>query len=138
MQKYLDFFAENDHFAQHCGIELIEVEKSYALAKMEIKPIHMNGAGVVHGGAIFSLADFAFAAAANRHGNMTLAVSATANYINPAYSGTLYAKAEELNRSRKLGHYQVTIKDDKEQLIAQFQGTAYCKDIKLAGAEEWY
>jgi acyl-CoA thioesterase len=131
MQKYLDFFAENDHFAHHCGFELIEAEEGYALARMKIQPFHLNGAGVVHGGAIFSLADFAFAAAANSGGQLSLAVAASASFINPAHAGTLLAEAKELGSSRKLGHYQVTISDENELLIARFQGTAYRKESKF-------
>lgn len=136
MQKYLDFFAENDHFARHCGFELIEVTEGYALAKMEIQPFHMNGAGVVHGGALFSLADFTFAAAANSGGKLSLAIAAAASFINPATTGTLIAKAEELSSSRKLGQYQITICDEDEQLIARFQGTSYRKESRFGAAEQ--
>ena len=67
MDQIKKFFTEQDHFAQHTGIELLNVEAGKAWAKLEIRACHMNGAKTVHGGAIFTLADFAFAVASNSH-----------------------------------------------------------------------
>ncbi len=131
MQKILDFFAENDHFAHHCGITLVEVKPGWARAKMDIQPHHMNGAKTVHGGAIFTLADFTFAAAANSQGQLALATNTSISFLEPTYNGTLFAEAEELSVNRRLGHYQVKITNNNQQLIAQFQGTAYRKDKSL-------
>ncbi len=136
MNKFLDFFSANDHFARHCGVVLIEAKPGRAKAKMEIQPFHLNGAKTVHGGAIFSLADFVFAVAANSRGQLALAINTSISFINPAFSGTLYAEAEELSVNRRLGNYQVRISDDNQQLIAQFQGTAYRKDEPLIPEEQ--
>ena len=57
--------AAEDLFARHTGIELRDVGPGWAKASMKIQPCHFNGARTVHGGAIFTLADFAFAAASN-------------------------------------------------------------------------
>ncbi|RLB70076.1 MAG: phenylacetic acid degradation protein [Deltaproteobacteria bacterium] len=134
MQEILDFFSENDHFARHCGIILLEVEPGRAKAKMEIKPSHMNGAKTVHGGAIFTLADFTFAAAANSQGQLSLAINTAISFLKPTHGGTtLYAEAEELSVNRRLGHYQVKITNNEQQLVAQFQGTAYRKEKSLLG-----
>ena len=131
MQDILDFFAENDQFARHCGITLMEVTPGWAKARMEIQPHHMNGAKTVHGGAIFTLADFTFAAAANSQGQLALAVNTSISFLEPTHNGTLFAEAEELSVNRRLGYYQVKITNIKQQLIAQFQGTAYRKKEPL-------
>jgi len=55
MQAIWDFF-KNDRFAEHNGIELLDIAPGYAKAKMEVKDRHLNGVDVVHGGAIFTLA----------------------------------------------------------------------------------
>jgi acyl-CoA thioesterase len=136
MQKYLDFFRVNDHFARHCGIELLEVKPGYARASMVLQPFHFNGAQTAHGGAIFTLADFAFAVAVNSQGKLALAINTTMAFVNPAVAGTLFAVAEELASNRRLGTYQVCIRDEKDQLIAQFQGTAYRKNTSLLPSAE--
>ena len=56
-------FFKNDQFAERTNIELLSVSPGRASAKMMLHPHHMNGYGTVQGGAIFTLADFVFAAA---------------------------------------------------------------------------
>lgn len=131
MEQALEFFRQNDHFARHCGIELLDAKPGWSRAKMKIQAFHLNGAKTVHGGAIFSLADYAFAVAANTQGQLALAISTNTSFVKAAYSGTLYAEAEELSINRKLGTYQVKITDDQQQLIAQFHGTAFRKEETL-------
>ena len=67
MQKIKEFFQKKDQFAKHVGIELVEAAKGKAKVRLKIKEHHLNGINLVHGGAIFSLADFAFAVASNSH-----------------------------------------------------------------------
>jgi acyl-CoA thioesterase len=135
MQKIMDFFSKNDHFARHCGIELIDIKQGQAKAKMDIQPFHMNGAKTVHGGAVFTLADFTFAAAVNSQGRLSMAINTSLSFFKPTISGTLYAQAEELSISHKLGYYQINITDQNQQLVAQFQGTAYRKQEPVLANE---
>ena len=65
-------FFKNDLFAENAGVVLLEVRKGYSKAKLEIKPEHLNAGARTQGGAIFTLADLALAAAANSHGTRTL------------------------------------------------------------------
>jgi acyl-CoA thioesterase len=81
--------------------------------------------GLVHGGALFTLADFAFAAAANSHDEVAVAINASISYLKGIKAGTLYAEAEELSNSRRISVYSIKITDDAGQLIAIFQGMAY-------------
>ena len=71
-------FFKNDLFAENTGVVLLEVRKGYSKAKLEIKPEHLNAGARTQGGAIFTLADLALAAAANSHG--TLAFSLSSSY----------------------------------------------------------
>ncbi|MDQ1331332.1 MAG: acyl-CoA thioesterase, partial [Thermodesulfobacteriota bacterium] len=75
MKNLLDFFRENDRFAGHSGIELLELSEGRAKAVMEIKRHHLNAVNSVHGGAIFTLADFVFAAASNSRGTVDVAIN---------------------------------------------------------------
>jgi len=131
VEKTLEFFRRNDLFAKHCGIELIDGRPGWARAKMEIQPFHLNGAKTVHGGAIFTLADFTFAVASNSHGQLALAINTSTSFVKAAYDGILYAEAKELSLNRKLGTYEVRISDQNDRLIAQFQGTAFRKEENL-------
>jgi len=116
-----------DRFAAHCGIELLGVSAGQARARMSLRPDHLNGLGSVQGGAIFTLADFAFAAASNSHGPVAVAINVSISFIKAAGTGTLWAEAREVSRNFKLGSYTVEVKDDAGDLVALFQGLAYRK-----------
>jgi acyl-CoA thioesterase len=130
MEKIKNFFMK-DNFARHNGIELLEVSKGFAKAKMEINDTHLNGIGTVHGGAIFTLADFTFAAAANSHGNVTVAINVNISFMKAAFNGTLIAEAREISLNPKISTYTIDVYDSDADLIAIFQGMAYRKREKL-------
>lgn len=129
--EHIKKFFKKDKFAEYNNIQLLEVNKGYAKAKMEITENHLNGIGTVHGGAIFTLADFTFAAATNSHEYVSVAIHADISYMKAAIKGTLFAEAQEISRNFKLGTYTIEITDDDENLIALFQGMAYVKKTKI-------
>lgn len=131
MHEIKAFFDEHDLFARHTGIELLEVEPGMARARMKIAPHHFNGANTVHGGAIFTLADFVFAVASNSHGTMAMGINTSISYVKAALSGTLYAEAEEQSRNPKLATYTVNVTDDTGDLVALFQGMVYLKKVPI-------
>ena len=69
LEEDLKRFFKRDRFAEFLGIELLEAGEGYARSRMQIGEEHLNGIGTVHGGAIFTLADFTFAVASNSHGS---------------------------------------------------------------------
>lgn len=131
MHEIKTFFSEHDHFARHVGIELLEVEPGWARARMAIAPHHFNGANTVHGGAIFTLADFVFAVASNSYGPMAMGINTSVSFVKAAVSGTLYAEAEEQSRNPKLATYTVNVTDDVGDLVALFQGMVYLKKVQI-------
>lgn len=124
------FFSENDRYAKHSGIRLVEAEPGRAVVEMEVQEFHLNSVGVVHGGALFTLADFAFAVASNSHGQMSLAVNITMNFIKATTGGTLRAVCEQM-ADGKLASYQATVTDEGGEVIATFQGLAFRKNQNL-------
>ena len=132
MQTLKEFF-KNDRFATLSGIELMEVSPGRARAKMEIKDCHLNGVNTVHGGAIFTLADLAFAAASNSHGTVAVAINASIWYVKAAIEGTLFAEAREVSMNPKLATYTIEVVDQTGELIASFQGMVYRKQQTIGG-----
>ncbi|HPC96521.1 MAG TPA: PaaI family thioesterase [Sedimentisphaerales bacterium] len=126
MRAIKEFF-KNDRFAEHCGIELVEVGEGRAKTRMKIEDRHLNGVNVVHGGAIFTLADLAFAAASNSHGTVAVAINASIWYVKAGLSGTLLANAREVSLNPKLATYSIEVTDDAGEIIAVFEGMVYRK-----------
>ena len=118
----------NDRFVAHCGIRLVEMQPGTATCSMQIEPYHLNGAGIIQGGALFTLADYTFAAASNSHGPPALALRCDISFLKAVNSGCLTAVAREVSNSRKISLYQVEIHTDDGALVATFSGTAYKKD----------
>lgn len=126
-----DFF-KNDAFAASAGVELLEAQNGYARASMTITSVHLNGGGVCQGGALFTLADLAFAAATNSHAQLTFSISSEIHIFKSCRDGvTLYAEAREVFNHRRLSHCQVRITTDDGALVATFNGTGYRKDTAL-------
>jgi acyl-CoA thioesterase len=126
MDAMKEFF-KNDRYAAHTGVELRSIAPGHAIASLEIQPCHLNGLGGVQGGAIFTLADFAFAAAANSHNAIAVAINVNISYMKAITNGTLTAEAREISINPRLGTYTVNVTDDTGDLVAVFQGLAYRK-----------
>lgn len=122
---------DNDRYAKLTGIEIITAGSGYCKACMKVEDKHLNAANVVQGGAVFTLADLAFAVASNSHGNVALSINAHISYLKSVSTGTLYAEAMEVGEPGKLGNYDVVITDDQGQIIATFNGMVYRKKEKL-------
>ena len=134
MQEIKEFFSTGDLFARHAGIELVDAGLGWAKASMKIEPFHFNGAGTVHGGAIFTLADFAFAVASNSHGTLAMGINTSVNFVKAAIKGTLYAEAVEQAKGPKLASYSVMVTDDVGDVVAIFQGMVYRKKESILPA----
>lgn len=127
LEKLKDYF-QNDRFATSNGIKLVEVGKGYCKAMLEIEDRHLNAANVVQGGAIFTLADFAFGYAANSQGQLALAINANISFLKGKSDGTLFATATEVSVPNRIGAYDVLITDEDGTVIARFNGIAYRKN----------
>jgi len=114
-----------DHFAARTGIEIVDSAEGCARTRLVLKPHHFNGLGTIQGGAIFTLADLAFAVAANSHGVKVIGLNASVNWVRAARGGTLTAEAKEVSCTRRIATYAVNVTDDEGRLIATFSGTGY-------------
>ncbi|MDR0353222.1 MAG: hotdog fold thioesterase [Opitutaceae bacterium] len=126
-----DFF-KNDRYAAFSGIELLEAAPGAAKARMEIRDRHLNAGNVAQGGAIFTLADLAFAAAVNAYGNWAVSVETSIRFFKSVGVGaTLVAEARAVHIHRKLATFEVAVTDEGAELIALFTATAYRKNATL-------
>ena len=126
MENLKEYF-KNDRFAAEAGVAIIEAGTGYCKAKMEIEEKHLNAANVVQGGAIFTLADLAFAVAANSRGQLALAVNVNISFLKGKSSGTLFAIATEVADPKRIGAYDVLVTDERDEVIARFNGLVYRK-----------
>jgi acyl-CoA thioesterase len=116
-----------DHFAEALGIQLVEARDGYAKVTMKVEKNHTNSLGFTHGGAVFSLADYAFAHACNYGNNVAVALQVSINFLRPSVEGdVLTAEATRVSDGKTTGLYQVNVKCG-EKLVAYFTGLAFKK-----------
>ncbi|NDV47328.1 PaaI family thioesterase [Paludibacter sp. 221] len=127
----IEEYFKADKFADNAGVELIEVGAGYAKARMKITAGHLNAGGVCQGGAIFTLADFAFAVACNSHRQLTFSINSSINIFRSESEGYLYAEAREVFDHKKLSNCEVQVKNESGELVATFNGTGFRKPIEL-------
>ncbi len=127
IEKIKQYILTNDNFAKQLDIKIEDMKLGYAKTSMALETYHKNSADVAHGGAIFAIVDFALAAAACSHGYMTLTANASISYIAAGRVGPITAEATEISNTRRLGTYEVKVRDGEGTLIALAQATMYRK-----------
>lgn len=127
MNEELIKSVKNDRFAQYIGCRIMKVAPGYAMVRMDLTDNHLNGVGLVQGGATFSLADFTFAAACNAKGVTTLGLGANISYFKPPKGKFLMAEATEVSSSKRICQYNIDVFDENNELIARMSATGYMK-----------
>jgi len=129
--KILDFIikrVEDEPYRKKFGMDLVELKHGYSKIKMIFREDMENMLGMAHGGAIFSLIDEAFETASNSHGTVAVALNMNVAFIKPPSKGdVLFAEAKEISVSRKIGTYNITVKNGVGDLIATCQALVYRK-----------
>ncbi|MEY7851985.1 PaaI family thioesterase [Natrarchaeobius sp. A-rgal3] len=117
---------EADAYCETLGIELVSLEAGAATTRLEITEALTNFHGTPHGGAIYSLADAAFAAASNSHGETAVALETNVSYLEAVDVGTtLTASAEETHVGRQTAEYEVVVTGEDGERVATFRGRVY-------------
>ena len=119
-----EYFSK-DRFATENGIALDEVDATHAVASLTVDSRHKNAFGGVMGGAIFTLADFAFAALTNDRERVTVAQQVSINYFSQPKGARLVATARYRKDGRNSCVVNVDVVDDSGREIAQFVGTGF-------------
>ena len=119
-----DFFAR-DRFATDNGMTLDERDDAHAVCSLVLSDRHRNAHGGVMGGAIFTLADFAFAALTNDGDKLTVAQQVSISCLSAPKGGRLVATARDRKYGRSSCVVNVDVADDTGRDIAQFVGTGF-------------
>lgn len=120
----------SDPWARALGIEYLAVARGYCKVALTLAPHMVNFQGTPHGGVIFTLADVAFSAACNSHGEPAVALNVTISYLAAAAPGTrLVAEGREVRQGRRAGFYDITVRADDGRVVA----FAHCVSHRVAG-----
>ena len=106
-------------WARSLGIEYVDLRPGYCRLRLQLKPHMTNFQGFPHGGVIFTLADVAFGAACNSHGETAVALSVTIDFLAAVTAeATLVAEAREVKQGRRAGFYEVSVATEDGEPVA--------------------
>ena len=116
---------ESDPYCEKMGIELVDLGPGTATLELTIAEDMLNFHGTPHGGAVYSLADAAFAAASNSHGTTAVALETNMSYLDAVEVGdTLRAEARETHMAGRTAEYEIPVTANGDR-IATFRGRVY-------------
>lgn len=112
-----------DTATRSLGMQIDRIEPGVAVLSMTIAETMVNGHGTCHGGYIFMLADSAFAFACNSFNQKNVAQNCQITFVTPGRLGMrLVAEARMRQRAERSGIYDVTVRSDAGETIAEFRG----------------
>jgi acyl-CoA thioesterase len=121
--------AANDPFCETVGIDLASVHPGYAETTLTVGEEHLNFHGTPHGGAVYTLADAAFAAASNTGEKTAVALETNISYLSAVDVGDrLRAVAEEVHIGGRTAAYDVRVEDEAGDPVATFRGRVFRLD----------
>lgn len=118
-------FSRDVYATETTGAKIDVVEPGYVKCSLPVERKHENIRGNVMGGAIFTLADFAFGVAANMVGMSSVTLSCAINYLRPATGPVLYAEARSIKNGRSVNFYEVTVTDSEGRIVATMMANGF-------------
>ena len=116
-------FAEDKFASDAAGAVIEEASEDHAICSMKIGPIHRNAQEMIMGGAIYTLADFAFAVASNMGHPPTVTLTCESRFMRASRGTCLRAETHCIRSGRTVVFYDVTVTDDLNCEIAEFAFT---------------
>lgn len=115
-----------DRAAHGLKMRITHIAPGQATVEMPVADSMLNGFDICHGGFITTLGDTAFAYACNSYNEMTVASGLSVDFVAPGRPGdVLVAEATEVSQAGRTGVYDVTIRNQKGDVIALFRGRSY-------------
>ncbi len=127
LAKAREYFGR-DRYAIQSGFVIDAVDGDAATCHFDIEDSHLNAADTVMGGAMFALADYAFAVGCNAAflrgaGARTVAADCHIQFLKAPRGGRLTARAVPLQSGRRLCYYRVDVTDGDGTLVAAMNCT---------------
>jgi acyl-CoA thioesterase len=130
LEQVRNYF-KNDRFATGNGIVIDSVAEDCVVCGMELCAEHRNAAGGVQGGAIFTLADFAFAIHCNlamvcgENTKLTVGQSCSISFLKSTRGRRLIAISTCISKGRSISVYRLRIEDDLGVEIAEMLANGF-------------
>ena len=115
-------------FMNYNHIEMERVEPDRAVFRLEIRPESKNVYGMVHGGAIYTLADNATGSAAHTDGRHYVTQNGSLHFLKNQGEGIIRAEARVRHRGRSTVLVDVDVVGADDRLLAAGEFSFFCID----------
>ena len=123
-------------WVKEMGIVLLSATPEEVTCEWEVKEKHHQGYGIVHGGVhcgvIETLASVGAAVVAHPRGQRVVGLENNTSFIRAVRSGKLRGLAKPVTRGRTSQVWEVWIRDEQQQLVAQGRVRLLCVDENRA------
>jgi acyl-CoA thioesterase len=112
-------------FRELVGVTFTKVESGYSHCVLEVDKKLLNAAGIVHGGAIYTLSDSGMGVALYSfidEGELFLTIEANIFYFKAVSSGTLTCESRVVHRGKRIAVIEADIKNEGK-VVAKAMGT---------------
>lgn len=127
LEQAKKFFSKDRYATEVTGIVIEEADVNYAKCSLEIEDRHLNAAGTVMGGAIFTLADLTFGVAANIDQPPTVSLSSTITYLGVCKGKKLIATAKCEKSGMSTCSFTIHVTDELGTPVAVVSATGFRK-----------
>lgn len=113
-----------DAFSQWLGIQIVHVDTGSCRLEMTVREEMCNGFHIAHGGITYAFADSVLAFASNSLGHQAVSIETSISHTKAVHvDDRLTGKSELLKDGRTLAIFQVTVTNQKDEIVALFKGT---------------
>ena len=115
-------------FAELLGARRADMGEGSCRFELTADSRHLNPHGVVHGGVVYSLVDYAMGGALTSRlapGERCATLEIKINYTAAAGAGPLRADARVVDRTTRIGVLEARVTDGQERLVALATGSFY-------------
>ncbi len=130
-QKIMEYLNAHDAFCRENGIRLVSLDGECATARMTVSPRLFNAGGTDQGGALFALADLAFAGVGNADNGRMVAQGGSISFLRPGSGRELHATARVLHRGKRTAVCEISIVNDDHKEVAHATITGFALGMPL-------
>ena len=120
-----------NRFAVYNHIEMVSVEQNEAVFRLNIRPESKNAYGMVHGGAIYAMADNAAGFAVHTDGRHHVTQTSALHFLRNQSEGMVTATARVRHRGNTTTLVMVDIEGENGKLLATGEFTFFCIDKSI-------
>jgi acyl-CoA thioesterase len=117
---------DRNYFAKYLGMEIVEIGEGGCVVSMPVTHKHINMRGVVHGGALVSLADMSMMLACATQGKHTVTLDLNVSFVRRVSEGdSVMSYPLVIHKGKTTMVVRADILDKAGRLLAEARGTFF-------------